>query len=313
MPGRPPANAAGAALFTGAPKAKVEFDRRVAVLLPARRPLAVKVRILMLILLSPAKNMNFAPAPNAPAATKPLFAADTAELAQTAAGLSKANIKSLMKISDKLAELNHARFQAFDPQGKSKSLKQAALAFNGDVYLGFDAATLSRDDLAFAHGQVRILSGLYGLLRPLDAIQPYRLEMGSRLKNPRGKNLYEFWGDRIARELDKALKGHADPTVVNLASQEYFSAVDRSALSAPVVTPLFREEKDGQLRQLQFFAKRARGMMARWAAQKRIERAEDLKRFDLEGYVFQPALSTAEEWVFSRPQPPLKSPARKKA
>ena len=267
----------------------------------------------MLILLSPAKNMNFDPAPDAPKATKPLFLKDAGELSMTTAKLTKPKIKTLMKISDKLAELNHARFQAFDPQGKSKSLKQAALAFNGDVYLGLEAASLAKDDLAFAQGQIRILSGLYGLLRPLDPIQPYRLEMGSRLKNPRGKNLYEFWGDRIARELDKALKGHADPTVVNLASQEYFSAVDRSALNAPVVTPLFREEKDGQLRQLQFFAKRARGMMARWAAQNRIDRAEDLKRFDLEGYAFQPALSTAEEWVFSRPQPPLKTPARKKA
>jgi len=135
--------------------------------------------------------------------------------------------------------------------------------------------------------------------------------MGSRLKNPRGKNLYEFWGDRIARELDKALAGHADPVVVNLASNEYFAAVDRSALKAPVVTPVFREEKDGELRQLQFYAKRARGMLARWAAQNRIERAEELKAFTVEGYAFRPEKSTADVWTFARPQPPLKKAAPK--
>ncbi|GJL93242.1 peroxide stress protein YaaA [Hyphococcus sp.] len=265
----------------------------------------------MLILLSPAKNMNFDPAPEAPKATKPLFLKDADELSLTTARLTKPKIKSLMKISDKLAALNHARFQAFRPDGKSNSLKQAALAFNGDVYLGFEAASLDAEDLAFAQGQVRILSGLYGLLRPLDAIQPYRLEMSSRLKNPRGKNLYAFWGGKIASELDKALSGHADPAVVNLASNEYFGAVDRNTLKAPVVTPVFREERDGELRQLQFYAKRARGMMARWAAQNRIERAEDLKAFTGGGYAFQQGKSSDDLWVFARPQPPLKTPVRK--
>ena len=267
----------------------------------------------MLILLSPAKNMNFDAAPGAPRATKPVFAKDTSELSETTRRLSRAKIKSLMKISDKLAELNYERFQAFDPAGKSGSAKQAALAFNGDVYLGLEAATMSKDDLAFAQDHLRILSGLYGLLRPLDAIQPYRLEMGSRLANPRGKNLYDFWGGKIAGEIDKLLKGHEDPSVVNLASNEYFSAVDRKALKAPVITPIYKEEKDGALRQLQFFAKRARGMMARWAAQNRIERVEDLKGFDVDGYKFQPGDSDDDLWLFSRPQLPLKKPARKKA
>ena len=217
----------------------------------------------MLILLSPAKNMNFDPAPEAPRATKPIFLKDAAELSSTTKKLTKAKIKSLMKISDKLAELNHERFQAFDPDGRSESLKQAALAFNGDVYLGLEAGTMSKDDFAFAQDHLRILSGLYGLLRPLDAIQPYRLEMGSRLKNPRGENLYDFWGDRIAQEIDKAVKGHEDPTVVNLASHEYFGAVDRKALKAPVVTPVFKETKDGDGKIVMFYAKRARGMMAR--------------------------------------------------
>lgn len=266
----------------------------------------------MLILLSPAKNMNFDAAPGAPRATKPLFLKDAGELSETTRKLTRSRIKSLMGISEKLADLNYERFQAFDADGKSASLKQAALAFNGDVYLGFDAASLSKDDLAFAQDHARILSGLYGLLRPLDAIQPYRLEMGSKLKNSRGKNLYDFWGDKIAREIDKALKGHEDPTVVNLASNEYFGAVDLKTLKAPVVTPVFKEVKDGRARMLMFHAKRARGMMTRWAAEHRITRAEDLKNFDVEGYRFQPGESSGDLWLFSRPQPPLKKPPLKK-
>lgn len=267
----------------------------------------------MLIVLSPAKNMNFDPAPGAPRATKPVFLKDTAQLSATTAKLTKARIKSLMHISDNLADLNYERFQAFNPEGKGASLKQAALAFNGDVYLGLDAKTLGGDDLKFAQDHLRILSGLYGLLRPLDAIQPYRLEMGSRLKNPRGANLYEFWGAAIAGEIDNALKNHPDPTLVNLASNEYFSAVDAKSLKAPVVTPIFKEEKDGKLRQLQFFAKRARGLMARWAMENRIENAEALKRFKVDGYAFRTEGSDETTWLFARPQPPLKKPAAKKA
>lgn len=266
----------------------------------------------MLILLSPAKNMNFDDAPDAPRATKPKFLDDTGELSETTRKLSKSKIKSLMGVSDKLAELNYERFQAFAPDGESESLKQAALAFNGDVYLGFDAPSLSKDDLKFAQNHVRILSGLYGLLRPLDAIQPYRLEMGSKLKNPRGRDLYEFWGDKIAKEIDKALQSHEDKTVVNLASNEYFGAVDKDALKAPVVTPVFKDVKDGKARTLMFFAKRARGAMARWAAQNRIERADDLKGFDADGYQFKAGDSTDDLWVFSRPQPAPKKTASKK-
>lgn len=266
----------------------------------------------MLILLSPAKNMNFDPAPAAPPATRPVFMKDASELSETTRKLSKAKIKSLMKISDALAELNYERFQAFDPANRSAGLKPAALAFSGDVYIGLDAATMTKGALAFAQDHVRILSGLYGLLRPLDAIQPYRLEMGSKLKNPRGGDLYAFWGDRIAREIGRAVEGHHDPAVVNLASAEYFGAVDRKALKAPVVTPVFREEKDGEAKTVMFYAKRARGMMARWAAENRLERAEDLKAFAMEGYAFRPGVSGEHEWVFARPQPPLKKPAAKR-
>ena len=261
----------------------------------------------MLILLSPAKNLNFDPVPDAPKATKPAFAKDAGELADVARKLTRGKIKNLMGISEKLADLNYERFQAFSANGKAASAKQAALAFNGDVYQGFDAPTLDAEDLAFAQDHVRILSGLYGLLRPLDAIQPYRLEMGSRLKNPRGNDLYGFWGDKIAKAVDKAVKPHDDPTVVNLASNEYFSAVDPSALKAPVVTPVFKEEKDGRLKSLMYYAKRARGLMARWAVENRVDTAEGLKRFSEGGYQFREDLSSDDSWVFTRPQPAPKA------
>ncbi|MEO0398397.1 MAG: peroxide stress protein YaaA [Pseudomonadota bacterium] len=267
----------------------------------------------MIILLSPAKNLNFDPADDAPSATKPLLSSETAKLAETAKALSRRQIKTLMGISENLADLNYDRFQAFKTSGRIAGAKQAALAFNGDVYLGLAAGTLSADDLAFAQDHLRILSGLYGLLRPLDAIQPYRLEMGSRLKNDRGANLYEFWGDRIAKEISKAGRDHDDATVINLASKEYFGAVAPSALSAPVITPIFKEEKDGRLRQLQFYAKRARGLMARWAIEKRIEKPADLKKFNVEGYSFDTEGSSADEWLFTRPQPAPKSPPTQKA
>lgn len=260
----------------------------------------------MIILLSPAKNMNFDPAPDAPDATRPLLMKEAREIAAVAKDLSPARLKKLMSISDKLATLNHERFQAFRGDGKSNAQKQAALAFNGEVYLGLEAKTMSADDFAFAQQHLRILSGLYGLLRPLDAIEPYRLEMGSALKNPGGKNLYAFWGDRIACEINKALKGAKNPVVINLASNEYFSAVDRSALDAEVITPTFKDEKDGKLRALQFFAKRARGSMARWIIDNRIDDPDLVKKSTADGYKFRAKESTSTDWLFSRPQPPLK-------
>lgn len=246
----------------------------------------------MLILLSPAKNMNFDPVAGAPAPTRPALLKDAAEIAGAAKALSKARLKAL--------RLN----------GKAEGAKAAALAFNGEVYFGLDAKTMDKDDFAFAQKHLRILSGLYGLLRPLDAIEPYRLEMGSKLKNSRGGDLYAFWGDRIAKEINKALKGLKDPTIVNLASHEYFAAVDKSALGGPVVTPAFKEEKDGRLRSLQFFAKRARGAMARWIIDNRIGSAADLKNFDRDSYRFDKAGSDEATLLFTRPQPPLKQPAR---
>ena len=252
----------------------------------------------MLILLSPAKAMNFAPPPVTAPLTRPGLEADTAQLATAARRLSVAQIRSLMDLSEKLAVLNPERFQAFDPE--AEGALQAAFAFNGDVYAGLKARELDPDALAWAQDHVRILSGLYGVLKPLDGIQPYRLEMGSPLRTRRGKTLYAFWGDRLGRALAAELEGRADPVVVNAASQEYASAVDRKALGARVVDVRFEEEKDGRSKIISFFAKRAR---ARFAIDNRIERADDLRAFDRDGYRFQAGESSADLWVFSRPQP----------
>ena len=259
----------------------------------------------MLIVLSPAKALNFtAPARAAPMTT-PEMAADIAELSVTAKKLTVRQLRSLMDLSDSLATLNRERFQAFDPAMEDGL--QAAFAFNGDVYSGLKARELGKKGLAYAQGHIRILSGLYGLLKPLDGIQPYRLELGTSLKTKRGKTLYAFWGDRIATALNEQGLGAKDPTLVNAASQEYFGAVDRKALKLPVVNLRFLEEKDGEARIISFYAKKARGLLARYAIDHRVEKHADLKAFDSEGYRFQPGASSDTEWVFSRPQPPLVS------
>ncbi|MDP3405872.1 MAG: peroxide stress protein YaaA [Brevundimonas sp.] len=253
----------------------------------------------MLIVLSPAKRLDFSdPSPDIPA-TRLRMAEDMANLVRTAKRQTRADLRRLMGISEDLAQLNRERFQAIDPEALDIGV-QAALAFAGDVYQGLNARTLDESALAFAQDHLRILSGLYGLLRPLDRIQPYRLEMGTRLKTRRGSSLYDFWGDRISKQLNVDAEGHVDRTLVNLASQEYFGAVDAKALSLPVVTPHFREEKDGETRIVSFFAKKARGAMARFAVEARIETASDLKDFDQDGYRFQRAASTETDWIFTR-------------
>ena len=262
----------------------------------------------MLIVLSPAKAMSFeAPPVHAPMTT-PQMADDITRLSATTRRLTVAQLKRLMNLSDNLARLNRDRFQAFDPQMEEGM--QAAFAFNGDVYAGLRARELDRKALTFAQDHIRILSGLYGLLRPLDGIQPYRLEMGSQLKTRRGGNLYAFWGDRLAKALNQEAADHADPTLVNCASIEYFGAVSLKTLDLPLVSTRFLEEKDGEARVISFYAKKARGMMARYAIDHRIDRAAGLKDFNREGYRFQPGLSTDREWVFSRPQPPLLSTSK---
>lgn len=252
----------------------------------------------MLIVLSPAKRLDFTEADPALPASERRFRDDTASLSKTTKRQTRADLRRLMGISDDLAKLNAERFKAFDPE--SVAGVQAAFAFAGDVYEGLKARELDAAALGWAQDHLRILSGFYGLLRPLDRIQPYRLEMGTRLKTRRGSSLYDFWGDRISRQLNVDAEGQADPTLVNLASQEYFGAVDARALKLPVVTPQFREEKDGESRIISFFAKKARGAMARFAIDERIERAEDLKAFDRDGYRFDKAASSEVEWIFIR-------------
>ncbi|WP_269715547.1 peroxide stress protein YaaA [Caulobacter sp. NIBR2454] len=255
----------------------------------------------MLMVISPAKALDFTPPAQTLPLTTPELKGDIAELAKTTSKLTAADLRRLMHISENLAKLNHERFQAFDPAVEDGL--QAAFAFNGDVYSGLEARKLDKAGLVWSQDHLRILSGLYGVLRPLDAMQPYRLEMGTRLKTKRGASLYDFWGDRISMTLNTVLEGHKDKTLVNLASQEYFGAVDAKALKAPVVTCHFKEEKEGMLRVLSFYAKKARGRMARFAIDGRIDKAEELKSFDLDGYRFQPKLSTDADWIFARPQP----------
>ena len=257
----------------------------------------------MLYLLSPAKALDYAtPVPAELPHTTPAFAKPAAELIEVLRQQSPQQIAALMKLSDELASLNVARYEAWRPRFTAKNSKQAVLAFNGDVYGGLQAGTLKSAELSWLQQHVCILSGLYGVLRPLDRMQPYRLEMGTRLRTDAGVNLYQFWGTRIADYLNQRLAAEKTSIVVNLASQEYFKAVDRTALQARVIDCVFEEYKGGQYRILGVLAKRARGLMARYAAQHRIDTPQRLQGFDLEGYAFAPAASEPDRLVFRRKQ-----------
>lgn len=256
----------------------------------------------MLVVVSPAKSLNWDARPNVPV-TEPEFKADALRLAKTSRGLTLGDLKKLMSISDDLARLNRDRFKAYQAEPSPDITRPAALAFNGDTYQGFEAETLSDDDMRWAQHHMRILSGLYGALRPLDAIQAYRLEMGSRLKTRRGKSLYDYWGDQIAKSLNTLAKTVDTEVLVNCASQEYFGAADTKALALKVITPVFLEEKDGKAKTVSFFAKRARGAMARFMVQNRVVDPQGLKDFDIGGYAFQPDQSDDAKFVFSRAYP----------
>jgi cytoplasmic iron level regulating protein YaaA (DUF328/UPF0246 family) len=264
----------------------------------------------MLTLLSPAKKMNMDPLNTGAPITQPRLHDDTHELAIVAKTQTAKDLKRLMHISDNLATMNFERFQAFNLDNRSNSAKPAGLAFDGDVYWGLEAASLSEDTLSYAQDHLRILSGLYGVLRPMDAIQPYRLEMGTKMANGRGKSLYEFWGARISDRLNEDLTDHADTTVVNLASNEYFKAVDGKALGQTVIEAKFLNVKDGKARALMYYVKYARGTMARWIMENRVDRADGLKDFNADGYALDATASTANELVFSRPQPPKKGSSK---
>lgn len=254
----------------------------------------------MLFLLSPAKSLDYETPVGPHPHTAPLFVKQSQALIAVLREQSPLQIAELMSLSDKLAALNVARYQAWSSRATVKNARQAVLAFDGDVYGGLDARSLGADDLAWAQEHLCILSGLYGVLRPLDLMQPYRLEMGTRLANPQGKDLYDFWGTQISDYLNKRLRADVSPVVVNLASQEYFKSVDRRALKAPVVDCVFEDYKGGQYKIISFHAKRARGLMARFAIERRLLQPEQLRDFDAEGYAFDAAGSAPQRYLFRR-------------
>ncbi|MFM1907140.1 MAG: hypothetical protein RLZZ591_817 [Pseudomonadota bacterium] len=259
----------------------------------------------MLFLLSPAKSLDYETPVGEVPHTSPLFVPQTQALIEVLRQKSPQQIAELMDLSDALSALNVARYQAWSPRFTAKNSKQAILAFNGDVYDGLNARTLAPEDLDWAQEHICVLSGLYGVLRPLDRMQPYRLEMGTRLANPRGSNLYHYWGDLIAQYLNKRLTKAPAKVIVNLASQEYFKAVDLKALKARVVECVFEELRGQHYKIISFSAKRARGLMARYAVQNRIEKPEDLIAFDMDGYAYSAAASAPDRLVFRRKQPVL--------
>ena len=255
----------------------------------------------MLFLLSPAKSLDYStPVPKELPHTLPQFSPQSAELIGLLKAFSPLQISELMDLSDPLAALNVARYTAWSPKFSAKNSKQAILAFNGDVYDGLNAKTLDIDSLTWAQTHIAMLSGLYGVLRPLDWMQPYRLEMGTRLANAHGSNLYKYWGVQISNYVSSQLAQEKIPVVVNLASQEYFKAVDRKALQARVVECVFEEYKAGQYKVISFMAKRARGLMARYAIDKRVATVKKLESFKTDGYAFDAAASEPDRLVFRR-------------
>ena len=258
----------------------------------------------MLALISPAKKLDFETEPRSAEHTLPEFLDQSDILVEKVRALSRAELGRTMKLSDKLADLNDRRFRDYATPFTLANAKQAALVFNGDTYIGLDAQTLDDADMKFAQDHLRILSGLYGLLRPLDLIQPYRLEMGARFSPPRGGNLYGFWDGRLTGAINKITAGQTDPSIINLASVEYFKAIHEDELEAPVITPVFKEVKSGVAKVLGLFAKRARGAMARHIIKNRLETPEDIKSFNWDGYAFRPELTEGNSWVFTREQPP---------
>ncbi len=257
----------------------------------------------MIIILSPAKSLDFHTPSQTQRYTQPTLMKESAALMATLQSLGAEQLAHLMGISDKLAQLNHERNTQWAHQMEHKQGKQALLAFSGRVYEGIKAASLSEKELEYAQEHVRILSGLYGILRPLDLIAPYRLEMGTRLTNSRGRDLYAFWGTQLSQILQSELQKHAHPTLINLASLEYFKAIPPAYLNAQIITPVFQERKGTGYKIIGVSAKYARGLMTRFAIQHALEDPEALKRFNAEGYTFTPEASTASIWIFRREAP----------
>lgn len=254
----------------------------------------------MLILISPAKTLDYQSELATTRYTQPELLDHSQQLIDVARQLTAPQIKALMGISDKLADLNATRFHDWQPDFTPKNARQAILAFKGDVYTGLQAETFSEADFDFAQQHLRMLSGLYGVLRPLDLMQPYRLEMGIRLENARGKDLYQFWGEIITSKLNEAIQAQGDDVVVNLASDEYFKSVKTKNLHARLIKPVFLDEKNGKFKVISFYAKKARGLMSRYIIENRLTKPEQLTRFDSDGYFFDEELSVKNELVFKR-------------
>lgn len=256
----------------------------------------------MLIVVSPAKTLDYETPPKTKISTIPDFLDDSQELVNRLRKFSSLDIAELMKVSKKIADLNFDRYEAWNKKFTEKNAKQAVLAFKGDVYTGLDAESFSAADFKFAQKHLRILSGLYGLLRPLDLMQPYRLEMGTKLETDRGKNLYEFWGSTITEGLNKQLKKTKSEHLINLASNEYFRSVKPKELDAEIITPEFKEYKSGDYKMIGIYAKKARGMLSRYIIQNHLTDPEDIKSFNEDGYKFNKQLSKRHKWVFTRKQ-----------
>ena len=254
----------------------------------------------MLALISPAKTLDYETALPSSNFTQPRLLDQSEQLIEVCRELSASQLASLMSVSEKIAQLNVARFQDWQTEFDLANARQAIFAFKGDVYTGLDAYALNDAQLDFAQQHLRMLSGLYGLLRPLDLMMPYRLEMGTKLHNPRGSNLYEFWGKRITDLIQQDLQQANSNILLNLASDEYYKAVKESALDAQIVKPVFLDQKNGKYKVISFYAKKARGLMARFVIEQQIQQVEDLKAFNSEGYYFDAENSNAKELVFKR-------------
>lgn len=258
----------------------------------------------MLAVLSPAKSLNLEAQKQTSKFSQPEFLDEAETLVKKLRRMSRKSLSNLMGISADLADLNHARFAEWSRPFSTENAKQAVLTFNGDVYQGLQATRFKARDLAYAQDHLRILSGLYGLLRPLDLMQAYRLEMGTSLATPRGKTLYHFWGEKIAAKIEEELSTHKQNVLVNLASNEYFKSVKPGLLSGRIITPVFKEVKDGKSRIIALFAKQARGKMAGWMILNRIDKPEELTQFNVDQYKYNAKESTDAKLVFTRPQPP---------
>ena len=257
----------------------------------------------MLITLSPSKGQDFETASLSKKYTKPADVKDSELLIKELRKINSKQLQDLMAVSENIAGLNVARYKSFNTPFTIKNAKQAIFAFKGDVYGGLELESFDEDDYAYAQDHLRILSGLYGCLRPMDLIQPYRLEMKTKLKNDRGDNLYQFWDERITRSINKELKKQKEPVLVNLASNEYFKSVKPKLLEGRLLNINFKETKDNKTRVVAIFAKRARGMMTDYIIRHRVEKAEDIKKFKRGGYKFNKVLSDDKQWTFERPQP----------